>query len=58
LAYATTAMTSLFVAKKMVHSLLFLLELGDTDDLNDQEETNLVDMEPQNTAARDDWCLY
>ena len=43
---------------KKVCLLLFLLELGDTNDLDDQEETNPVDMEPQSPAAHDDQWLY
>jgi hypothetical protein len=45
-------------SQKIVCPLLFRLELGDTDDLDDQEETNPVDTEPQNPAAHDDRCLY
>jgi hypothetical protein len=45
-------------SQKMVCPLLFRLELGDTDDLDDQEETNPVHTEPQNPAARDDRCVY
>ena len=45
-------------SQKKVCLLLFLLELGDTNDLDDREETNPVNTEHQNPAACDDRCLY